>query len=459
MSKVVIAKEPDLSFLVTNKRLADRGTCDLPLVLMKGGSFDWTANAFLTEIGGGPKVYNIKPLAPTVVKKAYSLNIFCSFLEDENLTIREVDDSALYEFVDCLKDRGVTDSTIISHVRLALQYISFVSDRHPEDILATLESDATADYKVHMEEKKFKKGHREITYLTHHCLEGLIHIDAGIEYIRDYELEKWLDAINCTTFHPEIDEFLLSRWQAFTTLLEITGSRITEVHKISRSSIKKAAESLLDTNKTPVIRDIPIMKGKYRGRTREVRVSQDDLQIVLWHINLIERTFPNITHDSIFVDSRSGAELKASYLKNYAKKVINGSKYCRDLRHVTNHSFRHRFITLTVAKELRKLSAAGSFQNILTVAATACRKITMHASNDTLSRYIHLAIEINSPDSSEQSDDCKESTPVKVRLQQIFKIADSYKSREMSDKDALDSMLEKISELQKLPSLKSQGPS
>ena len=40
MSKVAIAKAPDLSFLVTNKRLADRGACELPLILMKGGQFN-----------------------------------------------------------------------------------------------------------------------------------------------------------------------------------------------------------------------------------------------------------------------------------------------------------------------------------------------------------------------------------------------------------------------------------
>jgi integrase len=456
MSKVAIAKAPDLSFLVTSKRQAERVSCHLPLILMKGGQFDWNANAFLTKIGGGPRVYNTKPLASTVVKKAYSLNIFCSHLADANLNIQEVNDSVLYEFVDCLKDRGVTDSTIISHVRLTLQYITFVSNCHPEATLVTNDKNATEDYKVHIEEKKFRKGNREITYLYHHCLEGLIHVDPGIEYIRDYELEKWIDAINCTAYHPDVDEFLLSRWQAFTTLLEITGSRITEVHQISRSSIISAGASLLDSRKNPVIRSIPILKGKYKGKTREVRTTHDDIQVLLWHIDLMERKFPSITHDSIFVDSRNGAALKASYLKNYAKKVINGSKYFPDLRHVTNHSFRHRFITLTVAKELKRLSATGSFQNILTVAATACRKITMHASNETLSRYVHLASEMIHLESSEQGEGSNESTQVKVRLQKIFKIADRYDSKEMSDKEALDSLLATISELYKFISLKSR---
>jgi integrase len=323
-------------------------------------------------------------------------------------------------------------------------------------MLAIVGYSETANYQVHIEERTLRKGNREIKYLTHHCIEGLVHIDAGIEYIRDYELEKWLDAINCTTFHPDVDEFLLSRWQALTTLLEITGSRITEVHRTKRSSIKAAGASLLDSRRDPVIRNIPILKGKYKGKTREIRTTKDDIQVLLWHIDLIERKFPSMAHDSIFVDSRNGEALKSSYLKNYAKKVVNGSKYCPDLRHITNHSFRHRFITLTVARELKKLGSTGSFQNILTVAATACRKITMHASNDTLSRYIHLASEINHLESTEQVEETEESMHVKIRLNQLLKIADYFDSNKMSDKETLKSLLATISELRKLPSVRSR---
>ncbi|WP_427030104.1 hypothetical protein [Halomonas sp. H2] len=453
MSKVIIAKEPNLSFLLTSRKITDKTSCQVPLILKKNGQLDWDANAFITYIGGGAQVYNIKPFASTVIKKAYNLNIFCSFLEYENTSISEVNDSNLYEFVDYLKDRGVADSTIITHVRLVLKYIAFYSNQHPEAMLATYDKNEAADYKVHIGEKIFRKGYREIKYLTHHCVEGLIHIDAGIEYIRDHELEKWLDAINCTTFHPEIDDFLLSRWQALTTLLEITGSRITEVHRTKRSSVKAAAAHLLDFKKAPVIRNIPIVKGKYKGKTREVRVTHDDIQILLWHIDLMEQKFPSITHDSIFVDSRNGNALKPSYLKNYAKKIINESKYSRDLRHITNHSFRHRFITLTVAQELKRLGSTGSFQNILTVAATACRKITMHASNDTLSRYIHLASELIHLESIDTVREDGASTQIKVRIHQMLKIADYYNSNEISDKEALNSLLTTISELRRLPSL------
>lgn len=451
MSSVVIANQPNLGSILTSSRIPDRYNCKLPIILKEGGSFDWNANFFLTNSGGGSCTYNIKPLATTVVKKAYNLNLFCSFLELEACDIYDVDDSTLYQFVDHLKDRGVNDDTIKKHIRLALDYIVFISDRQPKLSLACCEDENSRNCKVHYTRQVFKKGNIKITFLSHACLQGLIHISTDVEYIRDYQLEMWLDAINCTTYHPDVDDFLLSRWQAFTTLLDITGSRISEAHQITRSMIKEAAKDLLCNNKQPIIRNIPVLKGKYKGNKRKVETTQDDIQVLLWHIEIVESMFPDIKHDAIFVDFRSGKALKSAYLKNYAKKVINASKYCRDLRHLTNHSFRHRFITIAVAKAIKKLAESGSFHNILTVAANACRKITMHASNDTLSAYIHLANEINDP--NQLAEENLLSTQIKLRLKHMVKIADALKSAEIGEKDALDSLITTLSELRRFSSL------
>lgn len=271
MSKVFIAYQPDLGRVLTSSRAVERSKCKLPMIIKKGGSFDWDANRFLTHAGGGSNVYNIKPLADTVVKKAYNLNLFCSFLELENTRIYDVTDSTLYHFVEHLKDRGVNDDTITKNARLAIEYIAYLSDQQPEAMLATCNKNDIGNYKVHYSKKKFKKGSVEIEYFNHHCLSGLIHIATDVDFIRDYELEMWLDAINCTTFHPIVDTFLISRWQAFTTLLDITGSRITEAHQITRSMIKDSAKHLFSENKQPIIRNIPVLKGKYKGKKREVR--------------------------------------------------------------------------------------------------------------------------------------------------------------------------------------------
>ena len=448
MSNVVVAKQPNLNFLVTSSRANEKDNCPLPLIIKSNGSFDWDANDFLTIYGGGPQIYNIRPLAQTVVKKAYSLNLFCAFLDKEEIKLSNIDDSTLYKFIDSLKDRGVADATIITHGRLALQYIVHLSNRHKDWNLATqeIEPDTNASFRVHYVTRTFNRGSIEIEFLDHRSLDGLIHIGVEAEYVRDFELYRWLDAINCTTYHPEVNEFILTRWQALTTILRITGSIISEAHLITRSMIKEAAKNLLAESSNPIIRDIPIKKGKYKGKTRQVPTTKDDIQFILRHIKIVEEKFPKVQHDAIFVDARTGLPLKASYLKNYTRKVINGSMYSRELRHLSNHSFRHRFITLHIAKTIKKMAASGSFTNILTVAATACRKITMHASNKTLTRYVHLATEFNEHLEQISADISDVSTHIRIRIKKMITTVDELRSRAIDDAKALESLISTLDE-------------
>lgn len=451
MSSTIIAKNPDLTFLVTSRSSDRKNDSPYPIIFKKDGRFDWDANSFLTEYGGGSATYNIRPKASTVVKKAYSLNMFCSFLEEFNINIKDINDSSLYLYIENIKEKNREDDTILNHGRTALEYIIHLNKLHPELKLSTSNiKDYKRDFKVHYEVKKYKNGRIEKKYFDHGSFKGLVHISSEPEYIRDYELIMWIDAINCTEYHPKINEFLASRWEAFTTLLEITGSRISEVHEITRTMIKDASEFLLVSGKKPMIRNIPIKKGKYKGKTRTVPVTNEDIQIILIYIDLIEKMFPNMDHDAIFVDSRTGKQLQPSYLKNYAKKVINGSKYCDQLRHLSNHSFRHRFITLHVAKAIKKLSKSGSFSNILNVAANACRKITMHASNSTLSHYVHFASELN-----ENIDNFNEllnefSAQIRIRIKKMMFTAKLLHSNNINESEALESLLTTLNEFEKL---------
>ncbi|MFA0719116.1 site-specific integrase [Vibrio splendidus] len=449
MSTVVVAKTPDLTFLVTSRRRGQESDCPLPLILKKGGRFDWHANSFITAYGGGSQAYNIRPLAKTVEKKAYSLNLFCNFIEDESICVHDINDSTLYQYADFLKGRDVFDDTVLKHGRTAIEYIVHLNKHHPDWKLATSEEDNDREFSVHYKKKIYKNGYIEKEYFHHESLEGLIHIAAESEYIRDYELIMWLDAINCSTYHPKPNVFLISRWEALTTLLEITGSRISEVHQITRTMIKNASDSFLLNGKMPVIRNIPIRKGKYKGKTRNVRTTYEDIQVILIYMYKVEDMFPDMDHDALFVDSEKGTQLKPSYLKNYTKKIINGSKYCDALRHLSNHSFRHRFITLNIAKAIKKMSSTGSFSNILSVAANACRKVTMHASNETLSHYVHLASEVNYKNDDMGTEFKKTSTQITIPLKKMMIIANLLHSKEISETEALDSLLSTLDGLKK----------
>lgn len=450
MSRVVIAKKPDLTFLTINKNNQDLTSCPLPIIIKKGGNLDWEANYYLTQFGGGSNTYNISPKATTVEKKAYSLNMFCQFIEDYTTKLKEINDSTLYDYVELLKQRNVTDKTIISHVRTALAYIVHLSHLNPDWNLSTSKQETKRKYGVHYIIKKYNSGRFEKEYLYHRCLDGLINISAVAEFIHDDQFAKWLDAINVTKIHPEPNDFIIYRWQAFGTLLDMTGSRISEIHKITKTMIKKAAKDLLDPSAKHILRNIPITKGKYKGKTRQVPVTKEDLQIILLYLDLVEEKFPNIKHDAIFVDLNTGAPLKQSYLKNYARKVINNSPYAKELRNIVNHSFRHRFITLHIAKSIMKISKFGSFTNILTVAANACRKITMHASNATLSHYIHLATEINEENLFEHQELAKVSSQVRIKLNKMINVSKMLKMKEIDETEALKQLLLEINTLKKL---------
>lgn len=442
MSRVIIAKNPDLTFLVTSKQRERADDCPLPLILKGNGAFDWHANSFLTMYGGGSETYNVRPLAKSTQKKAYSLNLFIDFLERNSINLIDIDDSTLYQYSDFLKNRDVLDDTVIKHGRTALEYIKHLNKNNPQWNLSTTEKDPKRKFNVHYEIRKYKNSGFEKEYLHHDSLNGLIYIASEAEYIHDHELIMWFESISCTNYHPTPDNFLISRWEAFTTLLEITGSRISEVHTITRTMIKKASDSILLTKKNPIIREIPVRKGKYKGKTRNVETTNEDIQVILKYIYLIEDMFPEMDHDAIFVDSNTGSQLKPSYLKNYARKVINRSTYCDALKHLSNHSFRHRFITLNIAKAIKKISSQVSFTGILSVASNACRKTTMHASDATLSHYVHLATDYNNKNN--QSDIDNISTQTRIRVKKMLSIADMFRSKEISDIEALDSLLSTI---------------
>ena len=444
MSSVVVAKDPNLKFLNTSRRIDQNNDCPLPMILKKGGKFDWDANSFITHYGGGSQTYNIRPLAKTVQKKAYSLNLFCDFLEDNSINLSEINDSTLYQYIKESKDRNIKDGTIIQHGRTAIEYIDYLSKMYPEWKLGTTGKDSDKIFSVHYEKLKFKKGSITGEYFYHETLVGLINIASEVEYVHDHELVMRLDAINCTTNHPRINTFLISRWEALTTLLDVTGSRISEAHEITRTMIKKAADSLFISDKQPIIRNIPIRKGKYKGKTRSVRTTHEDIQVILLYVHVIEDMFPDMEHDALFVDSVTGKPLKSTYLKNYAKKVINGSKYCEALRHLTNHSFRHRFITLNIAKSIKKISAQGSFSSILSVASNACRKVTMHANNESLSHYVHLATEYNEKNDQADIDMSNVSPQIRIRVKKMISIANLFRLKEINEAEALDSLLSTI---------------
>ena len=49
MTRVVIAKNPNLSFLTVGKKTAFEDSVPLPIIIKKMGQFDWEANENFTD--------------------------------------------------------------------------------------------------------------------------------------------------------------------------------------------------------------------------------------------------------------------------------------------------------------------------------------------------------------------------------------------------------------------------
>jgi integrase len=262
-----------------------------------------------------------------------------------------------------------------------------------------------------------------------------------VEYIRDDEFIDWLDAIHHTTEHPIPYKLLVLRWESISYLLDATGSRISELSDITRSMIKEAYDPLASADEEGELNSIPIKKGKYKGEKRSLPVSNGTLQLVMSYIQLIESQWPNMDHDELFINVTNGKPLKGSYLKNYTLNVIKNSKYAQKLAHLNNHSFRHRYITLNVAKTLRSYNSGAIFSNILTVAMSAVRKLTLHASNSTMEQYVHLAQLYNQKFTLGTE---KVSSIVRTEIAKLKRITQRYKINKVSSEEALVNLIKII---------------
>lgn len=434
MSEVFIAKSPRLDFL----KLKPNDKFKYPFLLNKDKSFNWEANQYIMKYGGGPISYGIRPQPDNIIEQTRSINILFNFIDTlKGFNEYNFNDECFYDYVTHLKSRNIDNDTIKGHVRVAIDYFFFLQETHKNLFLITDKTTHAGKYSSHVTKESFNAGGRVIIYFDHQSIKGLVTIQEEVEYIRDDEFIDWLDAIHHTTEHPIPYKLLILRWESISYLLDATGSRISELSDITRSMIKEAYDPLASADEEGELNSIPIKKGKYKGEKRSVPVSNGTLQLVMSYINFIEAQWPDMDHDELFINVDNGKPLKNSYLKNYTLNVIKNSKYAQKLAHLNNHSFRHRFITLNVAKTLRSYNGGTIFVNILTVAMTAVRKLTLHASNSTMEQYVHFAQLYNQKFTLGTE---KISSIVRTEITKLKRIVQKYENNKISNDEALTSL-------------------
>ncbi|MBE8232947.1 MAG: site-specific integrase [Endozoicomonadaceae bacterium] len=422
MREIFTAKTPNLSFLRWAVPLTD---FKYPFITTMDGSFDWLANEFIMKFSGGIDTYGITPVTSTIESKARSLRIFLNYIDENKLLLVDIEDHTIYKYVKFLtSERTIDNRTLKSHVRCALHYLIFIQEQNQALQLITSEVRPKGKFQIHVEFKKYLTRTFSQEYIDHSAIKHLHTYSADVAMVSDEQFFYWLDSIYDTKEHPTPSIELVLRWEAISYLLEATGSRITELNDISRESLKNIYDPLGDANEYKILEKVPIKKGKYKGEFRSISIQNGTLHKIILYIQHIEIKWPDLEHDKLFIDSRYGKPLTASYLKNYTKFVINKSQYSTKLKNISNHSFRHRFITLQIAKNLKKYDKTGTMTNMLTVAMTAVRKLTMHSSNDTLSTYVHLASQYNA---NENYIPQGLNTPHHVALTRIRDLTHSYK--------------------------------
>lgn len=443
MTDTRIAKNPDLHFL----QLTPDQDFDYPYILDKNGKFDWEANLYLVDYSGSNLTYGIRPQPSTIVAHSRSISILLSFIEDKSsLTLFSFKDEHFYEFVKYLESRKIDNGTIKIHCRKAIDYFLYLQEKYTDLNLITDKSSSDKKYQIHVTKKSFNAGGKIKEYYDHKSFDGLIKVTEEIDYIRDDEFIDWLDAINHTKIHPTPSKIIKLRWESISYLLDATGSRISELVKFTRSMFKSAYSPLADADGEVDISSIPVNKGKNKGGFRTIPISNGVIQLVMSYIDTIEAEWPDMHHDQLFVNAENGKPLTGGYLKNYSLSVIKNSKYSVRLKHVNNHSFRHRFITLNIARKIKEYASNSPFTNLLSVAMNAVRKLTLHASASSMSTYVHLAQDYNNRYRL-KNEHAQISTLVKTELKKLKRIQKQFESGNISEKNAFESMMKVVSSI------------
>ncbi|HBO1072966.1 TPA: tyrosine-type recombinase/integrase [Pseudomonas aeruginosa] len=412
-----VAKAPRLDFLFNHGHTTPP---PLPMLFDSRGNFCWELNSYLTSIGGGANSYGVRPAIKTVFSYADTLNVFQEYIERNKLTILDVTDETLYDFVKHKKHSRTANSTTIKKiVRRILALLEHTQKENKFHNLLTTDPSAH-DFQINATENFYRLNRRTpLRFLTHPCIDELR--DTPTEptsFIRNNELNAWHEAIHDYT--P--NQYLIDRWYILATLLEHTGSRIEETINIPASSIINAYK-----NNGPVI-NIPVLKGKHKGCLRQVLIPRTELQEIYKFVLLTRSNHPHSElHDRIFVSEDTGYPLARSTFNSYYNVVIKASRHAELLKGISYHNFRHRYFTILVAKNISTLSKT-SKANILDVAMAIARKDSYHASKSTLSTYIHLTQD------AEIQDILKAEPNASTTLQTIQSIVDATDDRSSDEK-------------------------
>lgn len=430
------AKNPDLTGVVCS----NSDTSKYPFFLYQDRSICFELNDFIYFRAGGARSnhFGKRPTYKVLVEISERLNIFLEFLEQESKTFYDVDDAVIFQYCEYYQKRrnvNVVDSTVKRAVRDVLSYYVYLQGQNKDLKLITISDESGSnvvtdayDYNIHAI-RQFNPQSKK-TFYTHDCLANKNNITESIEYIKSYEIDMWLEAIEEQTEN----EYIIERWYTYTSLLEWTGSRIEEIYELNLHDIITRYEA-----------DEPFRIragkqgtkgfGKYRYPDMPASVFSEIYSFAIRTRDSINNSGRKI-HDCLFVEHESAKPLEFQYFRKMYYDVIKKSRFANELKGMSNHNFRHRYFT----RLLHKLFLSNGRKLNLKEAADEVKRDSLHASIDTLSTYLDLSYNFDEEDTVPEGLSRKEVKEQRKLVVCISENEEALEQGRLTEKEALDNI-------------------
>ena len=433
---LLIANNPDLTELVCS----NSDTSKYPFFLYQNRSICFELNDFIYFRAGGARLnhFGKRPTYGTLLAISRRLNVYLEFLEQENKTFYDVDDAVIFQYCKYYQEQrniNVADSTVKRAIRDILNFYVYLQDKNKDLKLITVSDEngnniaADAhDYKIHVI-RQFNPSSKKNFY-THDCLVNKNNITESIEYIKSYEIEMWLEAIEEHTRN----EYIIERWYVYTSLLEWTGSRIEEIYELNLNDIITRYEAD-QPFRIRVGKQGTKGYGKYRYPDMPDSVFSEIYNFAIRTRDFINKSGRKI-HQCLFVDHESGEPLGFEYFRKMYYDVIKESRFSNELKGMSNHNFRHRYFT----RLLHKLFLSNGRKLSLQEAADEVKRDSLHASFDTLSTYLNLSYNFDEEDNVTESLSRKEIKEQKKLAACINDIKEALTQGVINETEALENI-------------------
>lgn len=345
------------------------------------------ANAYLIELSKkGLSNFNGGTL------KTYATNIShlvkYKYLLKSNTKFTELDDNHIYDFITTLKNRGISDSHVITIAKQSFEFLFFVAKLYNKTNLIGTGNKFQIRLRKTRSRQQISHSSFDFSY-THLALPRPSHSNpimpvslTNIKKLRNFVIE------NCKGD-------LKFRNLCLLDLLELTGARRTEIINLTIKHLKEATISGVKDS-LPLLK-FETLKKRQANNLRYIPIPQNLLNNLLrymrYYRNPIIKKYGIQEHGMLFISHRSGKPLGSDTLTTY----LNSWSKLADIEPAVHaHQFRHRYITEKFKALIiqHDINTPDSFSKLLLSHEKLKQQVlqwTGHSNINSLDPYIHLA--------------------------------------------------------------------